>query len=47
MLAGNPKTAAKLRGAGCRVQELNGSDIAIKGSGGPTCLTLPLQRNTL
>jgi N-dimethylarginine dimethylaminohydrolase len=47
MLAGNPRTAAKLRAAGCRVQELDGSDIAIKGSGGPTCLTLPLQRNTI
>ncbi len=44
MLAGNPRTAAKLRAAGCRVQELEGSDVAIKGSGGPTCLTLPLQR---
>ena len=47
MLAGNPRTAARLRAAGCRVQELEGSDIAIKGSGGPTCLTLPLQRDTL
>jgi N-dimethylarginine dimethylaminohydrolase len=44
MLAGNPRTAEKLRAAGCRVQELEGSDVAIKGSGGPTCLTLPLQR---
>ena len=47
MLAGNPKTAAKLRAAGCRVQELQGSDVAIKGSGGPTCLTLPLQRDAI
>jgi N-dimethylarginine dimethylaminohydrolase len=45
MLAGNPKTAERLRAAGCRVQEIEGSDVAIKGSGGPTCLTLPLQRN--
>jgi N-dimethylarginine dimethylaminohydrolase len=44
MLAGNPRTAAKLRAAGCRVQEIAGSDVAVKGSGGPTCLTLPLQR---
>jgi N-dimethylarginine dimethylaminohydrolase len=44
MLAGNSRTAAKLRAAGCRVQEIEGSDVAIKGSGGPTCLTLPLQR---
>jgi N-dimethylarginine dimethylaminohydrolase len=47
MLAGNPKTAARLRAAGCRVQELEGSDVAIKGSGGPTCLTLPLQRDAI
>jgi N-dimethylarginine dimethylaminohydrolase len=47
MLAGNPLTAAKLRAAGCRVQEIAGSDVAIKGSGGPTCLTLPLQRDAI
>jgi N-dimethylarginine dimethylaminohydrolase len=47
MLAGNPRTAEKLRTAGCRVQEIEGSDVAIKGSGGPTCLTLPLQRNAV
>ena len=47
MLAGNPRTAEKLRAAGCRVQEVEGSDVAIKGSGGPTCLTLPLQRNAI
>ena len=47
MLAGNPRTAERLRQAGCRVQEIDGSDVAIKGSGGPTCLTLPLQRNAI
>ena len=47
MLAGNPKTAARLRSAGCRVQQIEGSDVAIKGSGGPTCLTLPLQRDAI
>jgi N-dimethylarginine dimethylaminohydrolase len=46
-LAGNPRTVAKLRAAGCRVQEIEGSDVAIKGSGGPTCLTLPLQRDAI
>jgi N-dimethylarginine dimethylaminohydrolase len=45
MLAGNPRTSEKLRAAGCRVTEIDGSDVAIKGSGGPTCLTLPLQRD--
>jgi N-dimethylarginine dimethylaminohydrolase len=47
MLAGNPRTAEKLRAAGCRVQEIEGSDVAIKGSGGPTCLTLPLHRDAI
>jgi N-dimethylarginine dimethylaminohydrolase len=47
MLAGNPRTAGKLRAAGCRVQEIEGSDVAVKGSGGPTCLTLPLHRNAV
>lgn len=47
MLAGNPRTSKRLRAAGCRVTEIEGSDVAIKGSGGPTCLTLPLQRDTV
>jgi N-dimethylarginine dimethylaminohydrolase len=47
MLAGNPRTAEKLRAAGCRVQEIAGSDVAIKGSGGPTCLTLPIHRDAV
>jgi N-dimethylarginine dimethylaminohydrolase len=47
MLAGNPRTAERLREHGCRVQEIAGSDVALKGSGGPTCLTLPLQREHL
>jgi N-dimethylarginine dimethylaminohydrolase len=47
MLAGNPHTSKRLCSAGCRVREIEGSDVAIKGSGGPTCLTLPLQRDTV
>jgi N-dimethylarginine dimethylaminohydrolase len=47
MLAGNPLTSKGLCSAGCRVREIEGSDVAIKGSGGPTCLTLPLQRDTV
>jgi N-dimethylarginine dimethylaminohydrolase len=47
MLAGNARTAKRLCSAGCRVREFEGSDVAIKGSGGPTCLTLPLQRDTV
>ena len=44
MLSGNPSTSKRLCSAGCRVTQIEGSDVAIKGSGGPTCLTLPLQR---
>jgi N-dimethylarginine dimethylaminohydrolase len=47
MLSGNPYTSKRLRAAGCRVREIEGSDVALKGSGGPTCLTLPLQRDTV
>jgi N-dimethylarginine dimethylaminohydrolase len=47
LLAGNECTSKRLCSAGCRVQLIEGSDVAIKGSGGPTCLTLPLQRDTV
>ena len=39
MLAGNPITQARLEAAGAQVATYPGSDISIKGSGGPTCLT--------
>lgn len=44
MLAGNPKTRAALERAGARVVEYNGTEISVKGAGGPTCLTRPLAR---
>ncbi|MDH7494049.1 MAG: arginine deiminase family protein [Candidatus Saccharicenans sp.] len=44
ILEGNPITAERLCRAGCFVYELPGSEIAFKGSGGPTCLTRPLSR---
>jgi N-dimethylarginine dimethylaminohydrolase len=47
MLAGNASTSKRVCSAGCRVREIEGSDVAIKGSGGPTCLTLPLHRDTV
>src|SRR4051794_21068515 len=47
MLSGNPTTSKRLCSAGCRVTQVEGSDVAIKGSGGPTCLTLPLQRDAV
>lgn len=44
MVEGNPRTAASLRSAGCTVYEYEGTEISLKGGGGPTCLTRPLKR---
>jgi dimethylargininase len=44
MLNGNPRTHAALESAGCEVREYDGSEISIKGDGGPTCLTAPIWR---
>lgn len=44
MAAGNPQTEAALREAGCRVITYAGSEISLKGGGGPTCLTRPGMR---
>ncbi len=44
MLAGNPRTRAALERAGASVVEYEGSEISVKGGGGPTCLTRPLLR---
>jgi len=44
MLDGNPRTRAALDAAGCEVHVYDGSDISIKGDGGPTCLTAPILR---
>ena len=44
MLARNPGTRAALEDAGARVTEYEGSEISVKGAGGPTCLTRPLVR---
>ena len=44
MLAGNPRTRAALERAGTEVIEYEGSEISLKGGGGPTCLTRPLVR---
>ena len=45
MLAGNPRTRAALERAGADVQEYEGTEISVKGAGGPTCLTRPLVRD--
>jgi N-dimethylarginine dimethylaminohydrolase len=44
MLDGNPRTRAALEQHGCEVHTYDGSDISLKGDGGPTCLTFPLHR---
>ena len=44
MLRGLPKTRVALERAGCEVHEYVGDEISLKGNGGPTCLTRPLQR---
>jgi len=43
-LAGNPRTRAALERAGVDVIEYEGTEISMKGAGGPTCLTRPLER---
>lgn len=44
MLAGNPRTRAALERAGATVFEYEGNEISLKGGGGPTCLTRPVER---
>jgi dimethylargininase len=44
MLDGNPATRAALERHGCQVHVYDGSEISLKGDGGPTCLTVPLWR---
>jgi len=45
MVAGNPVTRDRLERAGAEVVEYDGSEISLKGGGGPTCLTRPLRRS--
>jgi N-dimethylarginine dimethylaminohydrolase len=42
MVEGNPKTRAALERAGADVLTYDGSEISLKGGGGPTCLTRPI-----
>jgi arginine deiminase len=44
MLAGNPVTQSRLVAEGVRVLTYAGSDISLKGTGGPTCLTAAFWR---
>jgi dimethylargininase len=43
---GNPAMTAALAQAGCEVHTYPATEIGINGSGGPTCLTRPLRRET-
>ncbi|MGP0017852.1 MAG: dimethylarginine dimethylaminohydrolase family protein [Candidatus Sulfotelmatobacter sp.] len=43
-IAENSKTNNRLRQAGFDIRTFPGSELCINGSGGPTCLTRPLQR---
>ena len=45
MIAGNPKTQQQLEAKGVEVHIYNGSEISLKGTGGPTCLTRPFLRS--
>jgi N-dimethylarginine dimethylaminohydrolase len=42
---GNPRTRAAMESAGCEVHSYAGSELSIKGDGGPTCLTAPIWRD--
>ena len=44
MVGGSPKTRAALERAGAEVLVYEGSEISLKGGGGPTCLTRPVAR---
>jgi arginine deiminase len=44
MVEGNPQTRARLEHAGAEVLVYAGTEISLKGGGGPTCLTRPILR---
>ena len=44
VVKGNPITKSGLEAAGCTVHEYEGTEISVKGGGGPTCLTRPVLR---
>jgi N-dimethylarginine dimethylaminohydrolase len=43
-LEGNPITRRRLEEAGVEVRTYRGEEVSVKGCGGPTCLTRPLER---
>jgi N-dimethylarginine dimethylaminohydrolase len=44
MAEGNPRTRRALESAGCEVHTYPATEIGVNGSGGPTCMALPLLR---
>lgn len=44
MAEGNPQTRGALESAGCEVHTYPATEIGLNGSGGPTCMSLPLLR---
>jgi len=44
MAEGSPKTKKRLEDCGVEVKIFSGTEICLKGTGGPTCLTRPLER---
>ncbi len=45
MVDGNPKVRSTLEKTGVEVFVFDGSEICLKGAGGPTCLTRPIYRS--
>ncbi len=45
MLQGNPITQKRLESEGVEVYTYDGTEISLKGAGGPTCLTRPFLRS--
>jgi len=43
-LAGSPETRRRMEASGVDVRTYEGNEISMKGEGGPTCLTRPLER---
>ena len=46
-IEGNPITQGRLEAEGVEVHTYDGSEISLKGAGGPTCLTRPFLRIAL
>jgi arginine deiminase len=45
MIEGNPITLKRLETEGVDIHTYDGTEISIKGVGGPTCLTRPFFRS--